>query len=45
MAYSVTDGLTELYSYDTAQLKPGSEKHFLNKKLDNSVISECRLKS
>ena len=45
MAYSVTDGLTELYSHDTARLKPGSEKHFLSKKLDNSVISKCRLKS
>lgn len=32
MAYSVTDELTEVYSKDPVQLKPGSEKHYLNKK-------------
>lgn len=34
MAYSVTNGFTELYSQDPAQPKWGFEKHSLNKKLE-----------
>ena len=34
MAYSVTDGVTKVYSQNAVQLKPGSEKHSLNKKLE-----------